>query len=423
MELQEYLVYLNLSLGMCLLISVIAEYFRYITQEVEWGEREPKRKKKKKKQKVSKAELEALVREMFPEEPAENERSQARAGVIELLKASARGMFALISNKKCISILKAIATSGGGCPRCGEKKKKKITVKERGYRTYYVRRKCKSCAEAGRTETHYELTGTIFEGTHLEPKQWLWGMYLFVGGCSTREIGIELAVCPKTAQRLVRLLQLSLITVRYRFMLSGKVEFDEVYIIGGLKGEAGGLKLERAARQRGLKQPGRGTWDSDKVPILGLVDRQGQIYLVPCANVKTETIQFLIEYLTDQDARIYTDCYSIYNFLQRVGYHHQRVNHSKGEYARGEVHVNTVEGLWSLLRDHLRVHRGVSKLYLPLYVIRFEFLVNHRGQNRWDKMMDLVALTCQADGLRLRRLVREQQVHTACPILGLGQVV
>ncbi|MCP4286989.1 MAG: hypothetical protein GY792_21505 [Gammaproteobacteria bacterium] len=176
MELQEYLVYLNLSLGMCLLISVIAEHFRFISQEVEWGEREPKGKEKKK---VTKGELETMVREMFPEEPEENERSQARAGVIKLLKASARGMFAMISNKKCISILKAIATAGGGCPRCGEKK---ITVKHRGYRKYYVRRKCKSCAEAGRTETHYDLTGTVFEGTHLEAKQWLWGMYLFVGG-------------------------------------------------------------------------------------------------------------------------------------------------------------------------------------------------------------------------------------------------
>ncbi len=160
------------------------------------------------------------------------------------------------------------------------------------------------------------------------------------------------------------------------------------------------------------------------MPILGLVDRQGQIYLVTCANVQTETIQFLIEYLTQQGSTVYTDCYSIYNFLKRVGYQHERVNHSKKEYARGEVHVNTVEGLWSLLRDHLRVHRGVSKLYLPLYVMRFEFLVNHRGEDRWHKMMELCTRACQADGVHLRRLVRDKQVHTACPTLGLvGQVV
>ncbi len=420
MSLIEQIAYVNIVLGLCVLMLVVNEHFRHITETA--GRRERKKKGQKKKgQKPTTAEMEALVRQMFPERPEPDKRSRARAAVVKLLKESVRGLFEMIPEKRCANILKRIAGAGKDCPRCGGEKVKE--GKDRHYQEHYHRRTCPDCEEAGRTVSHYELTGTIFEGKHLSAKQWLWGMYLFVGGCSTREIGIELDVTLKTAQRLVRLLQLSLITVRYRFMLTGKVEFDEVYIIGGLKGEAGGIKLERAARQRGLKQPGRGTWDSDKVPILGLVDRQGHIYLVPCANVKTETIQFLIEYLTDQGARVYTDCYNIYNFLQRVGYHHQRVNHSKGEYARGEVHVNTVEGLWSLLRDHLRVHRGVSKLYLPLYVMRFEFLVNHRGENRWDKMLALTELASQADGTRLRRLVREQQVHTACPILGLGQTV
>lgn len=420
MLLIEQIAYVNLVLGLCVLMLVVNEHFRYITETA--GRRERKKKgQKKKDRKPSTAEMEALVRQMFPERPEPDKRSRARAAVVKLLKESARGLFEMLPEERCANILKRIAGAGQDCPRCGGEKVKE--GKDRHYQEHYHRRTCPDCEEAGRTVSHYELTGTIFEGKHLSAKQWLWGMYLFVGGCSTREIGIELAVTLKTAQRLVRLLQLSLITVRYRFMLTGKVEFDEVYIIGGLKGEAGGIKVERAARQRGLKQPGRGTWDSDKVPILGLVDRQGHIYLVPCANVKTETIQFLIEYLTDQGASVYTDCYNIYNFLQRVGYHHQRVNHSQGEYARGEVHVNTVEGLWSLLRDHLRVHRGVSKLYLPLYVMRFEFLVNHRGENRWDKMLSLTALACQTDGIRLRRLVREKQVHTACPTLGLGQVV
>ncbi len=218
-------------------------------------------------------------------------------------------------------------------------------------------------------------------------------------------------------------MQLVLITLRYRFMLRGKTEFDEVYIVGGLKGGAGQIKLRRAPRKRGYKKAGRGTWESDKVPILGLVDRQGHIYLVPCANVQSQTIKPLITYLTEQGATVYTDEYSIYNFLKRVGYQHETVNHSKKEYARGEVHVNTVEGLWSLLRDHMRIHRGVSKLYLPLYVMRFEFLVNHRGESRWEQMLELCTLACQADGVELRRLVRDKQVHTACPILGLGQVV
>ncbi len=420
MGLIENLTRFEVVLGMCLYILLVANHIRFISQEIKWGKSKSKDKKKKAKQPTL-AELERLVKQMFPEAPEPDEGSQVRAAVVAAIKRSARGLFDLLPEKRCINLLKMIAGAGKRCPRCRSKNIKE--GQKGGYREYYQRCICLDCKEEGRTASYYELTGTIFEGTHLEAKQWFWGIYLFVGGCSTREIGIELAVSLKTVQRLVRLLQLSLITVRYRFMLRGKVEFDEVYVIGGLKGEAGGIKLERAPRKRGKRQPGRGTWDSDKVPILGLVDRQGQIYLVPCANVQTGTIQFLLEYLTQQGSTVYTDCYNIYNFLKRVGYQHERVNHSKKEYARGEVHVNTVEGLWSLLRDHLRVHRGVSKLYLPLYVMRFEFLVNHRGEDRWHKMMELCTLACQAEGVRLRRLVREKQVHTACPTLGLlGQV-
>lgn len=419
----DYIVYTDLILMLCLFLLLVSEHFRFIT---ETAGRRPGRRRRKKRgpqkpgQKPTVAELEAMVRQMFPERPELSEGSRARAVAVKALKGSARGLFALLPEGACVRIVKQIGGAGQGCPRCGETQE--LGSKEPGYREHYTRCRCQVCARAGRTATFYELTNTIFENSHLSARQWLWGMYLFVGGCSTREIALELDVKLKTAQRLVRLLQLALLTVRYRFMLQGKVEFDEVYLIAGLKGQAGKLKRERAPRKRGKRPPGRGTWPSDKVPILGLVDRQGHIYLVPCANVQTETIQFLIEYLTQQGAHVYTDSYNIYNFLGRVGYQHPRVNHSKREYARGEVHVNTVEGLWSLLRDHLRIHRGVSKLYLPLYVLRFEFLVNHRGENRYDKMMALCALACQADGLRLRRLGREKQVHTACPILGLGQV-
>jgi len=383
------------------------------------GKQKPKRERQYPK--LSQAELEATVRQMFPEPPEPTERSRAREAVVSLVKHSARGLFDLLPEERCVSILKRIAGAGSACPRCGCKQTEKS--KELHYRQYYRRRRCPGCHAQGRTATFYELTGTIFEHSHLAARQWLWGMFLFVSGCSTLEIGRELHVNLKTAQRMVSLLQLALITCRYRFSLSGQVEFDEVYLIGGLKGRAGKLNLDRPPRQRGLRLPGRGIWETDKVPLLGLVDRQGYIYLVPCANVQSDTIRPLIEYLTDQGATVYTDEYNIYNFLRRLGYQHHTVNHSKGEYARGPVHVNTVEGLWSLLRDHLRIHRGISKLYLPLYVMRFEFLTNRRTLTRWQQMLELSALAAQADGDRLRRLVREKQIHTVCPTLGLGQVV
>jgi len=382
------------------------------------GNQKPNRARKYPK--LSQTELEATVRQMFPEPPEPTERSRAREVMVTLVRQSAGGLFDLLPEEVCASILKRIAGAGSACPRCGCKQTGKS--KDPHYRQYYRRRRCPDCQAQGQTATFYELTGTIFEHSHLSARQWLWGIFLFVSGCSTLEMATELHVNLKTAQRMVTLLQLTLITCRYRFNLSGQVEFDEVYLIGGLKGRAGKLDLDRLPRKRGLRLPGRGIWETDKVPILGLVDRQGYIYLVPCANVQSDTIRPLIEYLTDQGATVYTDEYNIYRFLRRLGYQHHTVNHSKGEYARGPVHVNTVEGLWSLLRDHLRIHRGVSKLYLPLYVMRFEFLTNRRTLSRWQQMLELSALAAQADGTRLRRLVRDKQVHTLCPTLGLGQV-
>ena len=81
----------------------------------------------------------------------------------------------------------------------------------------------------------------------------------------------------------------------------------------------------------------------------------------------------MIETVVAPGSLIYSDEYTIYNQLKNWGYEHKSVNHSQGEYARdedgdghGEVHVNTMEGCWSLLRSWLRPHRGISQDKLPL---------------------------------------------------------
>ncbi|MFQ6100150.1 MAG: transposase [Anaerolineae bacterium] len=74
------------------------------------------------------------------------------------------------------------------------------------------------------------------------------------------------------------------------------------------------------------------------------------------------------------------------------------VNHSAGEYARGSVHCNTAEAIWSLLRPYLRTFRGVSKVYLPLYVAVFEFQYNDRHLTTWQQAGMLFQRLFQADG-------------------------
>lgn len=107
------------------------------------------------------------------------------------------------------------------------------------------------------------------------------------------------------------------------------------------------------------------------------------------ANVQQTTIQPIIEATIASGAKVYTDEYDIYSRLSQWGYQHETVCHSKGEYARDEdgdgfheIHVNTMEGVWSLLRSWLRPHRGISQEHLPHYLAFFEFTHNLRQRGR-----------------------------------------
>ena len=102
-------------------------------------------------------------------------------------------------------------------------------------------------------------------------------------------------------------------------------------------------------------------------------------------NVQQTTIGPLIRAMVRPGTQIYTDEYDIYARLHEWGYAHSTVCHGQGEYARDEdgdgfheVHVNTIEGFWSLLRSWLRPHRGVSQEKLPLYLGFFQFVHNAR---------------------------------------------
>jgi transposase len=86
---------------------------------------------------------------------------------------------------------------------------------------------------------------------------------------------------------------------------------------------------------------------------------------------------------------VMTDEYDIYARLPSWGYEHKTVCHAPGDYARDEdgdgfceVHVNTIEGFWSLLRSWLRPHRGISQEQLPLHLGFFEFVHNVRKRGK-----------------------------------------
>ncbi len=106
-------------------------------------------------------------------------------------------------------------------------------------------------------------------------------------------------------------------------------------------------------------------------------------------GVERVTIGPLIRAAITEGCVVYTDGYNIYGRLEERGYEHRTVCHAEGEYAHDddgdgscEVHVNTLEGSWSLPRSWLRPHGGTSQEKLPLYLGFFEFLHNVRARGK-----------------------------------------
>jgi transposase-like protein len=183
--------------------------------------------------------------------------------------------------------------------------------------------------------------------------------------------------------------------------LSGVVECDEAYVVAGHKGQPDKVaKAQRRPRRRRLKGArGRGTKATEKPPIFGMVQRSGEAVVRLLDNVRQKTIKPLILQTIAPGTLVNTDEYCIYSRLAEWGYGHKTVNHSQGEYARDEdgdgfheVHVNTVEGLWSLLRSWLRPHRGISQDKLPLYLGFFEFVHNlkRRGKRLLSSLLGVL---------------------------------
>jgi transposase-like protein len=120
-----------------------------------------------------------------------------------------------------------------------------------------------------------------------------------------------------------------------------------------------------------------------------MIQRGGEVVIRMLANVQQATIEPLIKATIVPGTQVYTDEYAIYHPLPEWGYAHKTVCHGAGEYARDddgdgfcEVHVNTMEGFWSLLRSWLRPHRGISQEKLPLYLGFFEFVHNAKKRGK-----------------------------------------
>jgi len=216
---------------------------------------------------------------------------------------------------------------------------------------------------------------------------WILATFLVCLSCSSRRIARELGVHSRTSYRWCWWLRNTAVSYDTDRRLEGTVEAEDLYHTAGSKGQAkgGGKKsLGRRARGRRKKrEPGRGHYDKDRPAIIAWVSRQGPVVIQATRDFTVRTVQKAADLAMHAGSRLYTDSASSYRAVK--GYVHEFVNHTKKEYARGDVHENRAECLFSLLKPYLRVFRGISKTNLPGYVSFFQFLRNFRERNAFEQ--------------------------------------
>ena len=269
------------------------------------------------------------------------------------------------SEEKCREILEELRWPNGvTCPRCQNARHAHDTV--RG--TY----DCYSCGYQFSV-----LAGTIFHDTHLPLRKWFMAVMLVVEskkGVSANQLKRVLGVSYKTAWYLCHRIRAAMRDA-YPVPLKGIVEIDETFIGGTVRGKGRAYK-------------------GNKAVVVGAVERDGKIVLKVVPDRSRTTLHGFVRETTAPDTEaIYTDDWTPYQGIADHDTRHETVNHSIKEYARGDVHTNTIENVWSLLkRSIIGSYHKVSVKHLDAYLDELEWRFNNRD-NPWlfrDTLMKLL---------------------------------
>lgn len=247
------------------------------------------------------------------------------------------------------------------CPACQRQSKFHRIVKRRAYA-------CQWCAHA-----IYPCVGTPFEKSRTNLTKWFFAMYLMTStrhGVAAKELQRQLGCTYKTAWRMCHELRKLMANADVQGPLGGPrsaVEIDETFVGGRTK--------------RGkIKGKSRG---GDKAIVFGIVERDGAIRTGVLPEVTTPVIEDAVAQNVFPGTTIYSDTNTAYRSLSaKFGYPHEKVAHLREEWARGPVHVNTLEGHWSLFKRAVKgTHVAISHKHIWKYASEFAFRRNYRASH------------------------------------------
>lgn len=247
------------------------------------------------------------------------------------------------------------------CPKCASVDVYKMLKARSDERQANFRWRCRDCKEQFTVRT-----GTVFEDSRIPLHKWcyaFWRASTSKKGVSALEMKRQLRLSYKSALFLMHRIRWAM-QEHTPELLTGTVEVDETYVGG-------------KPRYKGNSKRGRGT---DKTPVVALVQRQGEVRVRKVSKLTSRALKTVILDHVGQTARIITDENSAYTGIgASYAGGHETINHGAGEYARGDVTTNTVEGFFGIVKRGLYgIYHAVSDEHLPRYLSEYEFRWNHR---------------------------------------------
>ncbi len=236
--------------------------------------------------------------------------------------------------------------------------------------------------------------GTVFERSKVPLTKWWLATFLLCSskkGCSSHQLHRTLGVTYKTAWFMTHRIREAMRSGDFTPFGSGggKVEVDETFIGN-----------DRTIKPKGQKK-GRGYQHKHKV--LALVDRKsGKARSMVIDELNAKALAPILRANMAPEATLMTNEAAYYVKIGRDFRAHDSVNHKAGEYGRGDIHTNTIEGFFSIFKRGMKgIYQHCSKEHLPRYLAEFDFRYNNRVKLGVDDNARTILAMRGAEGKRL----------------------